>query len=74
MRMGGVVEFDEVYVTAGLKGRNNSERIRRIGGKPRRRGLRRRGSWGEDKPAVFILVGRSDVEDYIPSGDVESET
>jgi hypothetical protein len=28
---------------------------------------------GEDKP-VLILVGRSDVEDYIPSGDVESET
>jgi transposase-like protein len=74
MRMGGAVESDEVYVTAGLKGRNNSERIRRIGRKPRRRGLKRRGSWGEDKPAVFILVGRGGVEDYIPSGDVESET
>jgi len=76
MRMGGAVESDEVYVTAGLKGRNNSERIRRIGRKPRRRGLRRRGrgAWGEDKPAVFILVGRCGMEDYIPSGDVESET
>jgi hypothetical protein len=74
MRMSGAVEFDEVYVTAGLKGRNNSERIRRIGRKPRCRGLRRRGSWGEDKPAVFILVGRCGMGDYIPSGDVESET
>jgi transposase-like protein len=76
MGMRGAVESDEVYVTAGLKGRNNSERIRRIGGKPRRRGLKRRGrgAWGEDKPAVFILVGRGGGEDYIPSGDVESET
>jgi hypothetical protein len=40
MRMGGAVESDEVYVTAGLNGRNNSERIRRIGRKPRRRDLK----------------------------------
>jgi hypothetical protein len=50
MRMGGAVESDEVYVTACLKGRNNSRRIKRIGRKPRRRGSRRRGSWREDKP------------------------
>jgi transposase-like protein len=36
-KMSGVVEVDEVYVTAGLKGRNNSQRIKRLGRKPRRR-------------------------------------
>ena len=72
MKMCGAVESDEVYVTAGLKGRNNSGRIMGIGRKARRRGLRRRGSWREDKPA--ILVERGGGEDYIPSGDVESET
>jgi transposase len=75
-KMSGVVEADEVYVTAGLKGRNNSQRIKRLGRKPRRRGLKRRGrgTWSEDKPAVFILVERGGGEDYIPSGDVEAET
>jgi hypothetical protein len=34
------VEIDEVYQTAGLKGRNNSSLIKLLGGKPRRRGLR----------------------------------
>jgi transposase-like protein len=39
-------------------------------------GLKRRGrgTWSEDKPAVFILVERGGGEDYIPSGDVEAET
>ena len=52
--MNGVVESDEVYVTAGLKGRNSNERIKRLGGKPRCRGLKRRGrgAWSVDKPAV----------------------
>jgi hypothetical protein len=40
MEICGAVESDEVYVTSGLKGRNNSERIRRIGRKPRRRDLK----------------------------------
>ena len=43
MEMRGDVESDEAYVTAGLKGRNNSGRIMGIGRKHRRRGLRRRG-------------------------------
>jgi len=75
-KMSGVVEADEVYVTAGLKGRNNSQRIKKLGRKPRRRGLKRRGrgTWSEDKPAIFILVERGGGEDYIPSGDVEAET
>ncbi len=74
--MDGSVESDEIYVTAGLKGRNNSHRIKRLGRKPRRRGLKRRGrgAWGRDKPAVFILVERGGGEDYVPSSDVEAET
>mgnify|MGYP000063348936 CR=1 FL=1 len=40
VKMGGVIESDEVYVTAGLKGGNSSQRI---GRKPGRRGLRRCG-------------------------------
>ncbi len=43
VRMNVAVESDEVYVTAGLKGGNNSHRIKRLGRKPRRRGLKRRG-------------------------------
>lgn len=52
---------DEIYVTAGLKGGNNSHRIKRLGRRPRRRGLKRcgRGTWSQDKPAVFILVERA---------------
>jgi len=30
VRMSGAVECDEVYVTAGLKGRNNSHRIKKL--------------------------------------------
>jgi hypothetical protein len=33
----GEVEIDEVYQTAGLKGRNNSILIKLLGRKPRRR-------------------------------------
>jgi transposase-like protein len=35
VKMGGAVECDELYVTAGLKGRNNSQRIKRFGREPR---------------------------------------
>ena len=74
--MDGAVEVDEVYVTAGLKGRNNSPRIRRLGRKPRHRGLKRRGrgTWSQDKPPIFVLVERGGCEDYVPSSDVEAET
>ena len=50
--MNGVVESDEIYVSAGLKDRNNSRRIKHLGRKPRCRGLKRRGrgAWSEDKP------------------------
>ncbi|MBS7279706.1 MAG: transposase, partial [Candidatus Freyarchaeota archaeon] len=62
--------------TAGLKGRNNSQRIKRFGREPRRRGLKRRGrgTWNEDKPPIFILVERGGGEDYVPSSDVSGDT
>ena len=74
--MRGCVESDEIYVTAGLKGRNNSQRIKRIGRRPGRRGLKRRGrgTWRVDKPAIFIMVERGGGEDYVPSSDVKADT
>lgn len=76
VKMSGAVECDELYITAGLKGRNNSQRIKRLGRKPRCRGLKRRGrgTWDEDKPPIFILVERGGDEDYLPSSDVSSDT
>jgi len=72
MEMRGDVESDEAYVTAGLKGRNNSGRIMGIGRKHRRRGLRRRGE-RISQPSSSSLRGV--VEKIIfPKGDVESET
>jgi len=66
---------DELYVNAGLKGRNNSVRIKRLGMLSKRRAFRRRGRglWSYDKPAVFILVGRGGGEDYAPLSNVEAE-
>ena len=71
----GVVEVDELYVNAGLKGRNNSVRIKHLCRESRRRAFRRRGrgSWIHDKPAVFILFGRGGCGDYVPSINVEAE-
>lgn len=49
--LSGPVEIDEVYVSAGLKGRERDQ-------EPRSRGLatRGRGSYAGDKPPVFALV------------------
>jgi len=56
------VDVDELYVN-GLKGGNNSIRVKHLGRGPRHRAFRRRGrgSWIYDKPAVFILVGGGEV-------------
>ena len=43
VRMSRIVKSDEIYVTAGLKSRNNGTRIRLLGRSPRRHGIRRRG-------------------------------
>jgi len=74
--MDGAVKCDEVYVTAGLKDRNNSTRLRiRCLERIRRRGLRRwsRGTLNNDKPPMFILVERDGCQDYFSSTDVEGE-
>ncbi|MBS7269809.1 MAG: hypothetical protein KIH10_13335 [Candidatus Freyarchaeota archaeon] len=57
----GAVECDELYMTPS-RGRNNSLRIKRLGGEPRCRGLKKRGGEEElgtriDLP-FFILVER----------------
>jgi len=66
----GPVEIDEVYVTAGMKGR---ERDR----KSRSRGLskRGRGSYAEDKPPVFTLVDRGSGQRYVvPAKSADEST
>jgi transposase-like protein len=76
LKMEGSIEIDETYIKAGLKGRNNNLRIKRLGRKPRHRGLKRRGrgSWHKDIPAIFILAERKGLEDYTPSSNVEAKT
>ena len=56
----GPVEIDEVYVTAGTKGRERD-------GRSRSRGLsmRGRGSYERDKPPVFILADRGTGQRYV---------
>ena len=56
----GPVEIDEVYVTAGLKGRERDQQSRS-------RGLseRGRGTYAGDKPPVFTIVDRSTDHRYV---------
>ncbi|WP_136601150.1 IS1595 family transposase [Salinigranum halophilum] len=56
----GPVEIDEVYVSAGKKGREHDR-------ESRSRGLskRGRGTYEDDKPPVFILVDRSTEQRYV---------
>ena len=66
----GPVEIDEVYVTAGLKGR---ERDR----ESRSRGLstRGRGTYDGDKPPVFTLVDRGTEQRYVvPAKSADEST
>jgi len=60
LRLSGPVEIDEVYVSAGLKGRTRDQ-------EPRSRGLstRGRGTYEQDKPPVFTLVDRGTGEMYV---------
>jgi hypothetical protein len=68
-RVSGVVEVDEVYVNAGLKGRGNHDRIILLGRRPRCGG-----GWDKDVIPVFTIIGRDGDEVYIPSRDVKGET
>ncbi|WP_435363833.1 IS1595 family transposase [Haloarchaeobius sp. DYHT-AS-18] len=66
----GPVEIDEVYVTAGLKGRERDQ-------ESRSRGLskRGRGTYTEDKPPVFTLVDRGSGQRYIvPAKSADEST
>ena len=68
--LSGPVEIDEVYVSAGLKGRERNQELRS-------RGLstRGRGSYAGDKPPVFTLVDRgSDNRYVIPAKSANEST
>ncbi|WEL26861.1 IS1595 family transposase [Haloferax volcanii] len=66
----GPVEIDEVYVSAGLKGRERDQ-------EPRSRGLstRGRGSYEGDKPPVFTIVDRGTGQRYVvPAKSADEST
>jgi len=70
INLGGPVEIDEVYVTAGLKGCELDQ-------KSRSRGLstRGRGSYDGNKPLVFTLVDRGSGERYVvPAKSADEST
>ena len=54
-----IAEFDQVYITAGLKGCAGGMELER---EPRKRGLKRRGrgTWDSDRLPVFGLVCRGE--------------
>jgi len=76
VKLGGVVEVDESYQTAGLKGRNNSSLIKMLGRVPRSRGLKRRGRgrYEVDKVPVFAFVERGGARLFTAAKDVTEST
>jgi len=66
----GIVELDEVYVTAGLKGKRGFRRRFRV------RGLKRRGrgTYASDKPPILGVVERKGLVRLIPMADVAART
>ena len=70
LKLKGVVELDEAYVKAGLKGKRGLKRT------PRVRGLKRRGrgTYKVDKPPVMGLVERGGLVRLIPMADVAAKT
>jgi len=69
-KMKGIVELDEAYVTAGLKGKHDLKRP------PRVRGLKRRGrgTYKTDKPPIMGMVERGGAVKLIPSANVTGRT
>jgi len=70
IRLSRPVEIDEVYVSAGQKGRERDQ-------ESRSRGLstRGRGSYAGDKPPVFMLVDRGSDERYVvPAKSTDEST
>jgi transposase len=68
-----IAEFDEVYITAGLKGRAGGMELER---EPRKRGLKRRGrgTWDSDRLPVFGLVCRRGEVRLFVLRNVQTET
>jgi transposase len=68
-----IAEFDEVYITAGLKGRAGGMELER---EPRKRGLKRRGrgTWDSDRLPVFGLVCRGGEVRLFVLRNVQTET
>jgi len=69
-KMKGIVELDEVYVTAGSKGKHDLKRP------PRVRGLkvRGRGTYKKDKPPIMGIVERGGAVKIIPSANMTGRT
>jgi transposase-like protein len=69
-RLEGPVELDELYVKAGLKGRERDGRSRSRGSS-----TRGRGKCSEDKPPAFVLVDRGTDDCYVlPAKSAEGST
>jgi len=68
-----IVELDEVYITAGLKGRAGGLELER---EPRVRGLKRRGrgTWDSDRLPVFGLICRRGEVRLFVLANVQTET
>jgi transposase len=68
-----IAEFDEVYITAGLKGRAGGLELERD---PRKRGLKRRGrgTWDSDRLPVFGLLCRGGQIRLFVLRNVQTET
>lgn len=68
-----IAEFDEVYITAGLKGRAGGLELER---EPRKRGLKRRGrgDWDSDRLPVFGLLCRGGQVRLFVLRNVQTET
>jgi len=71
--LSGQVEFDEVYLIGGLKGRAGKLNLDRP---PRQRGLRLpgRGIWETDKVPLLGLVDRQGYIYLVPCANVQSDT
>ena len=72
-RLRGKVEFDEVYIIAGLKGQAGKIKLERA---PRKRGKQQpgRGTWASDKVPILGLVDRQGHIYLVPCANVQTET
>jgi len=69
-KMKGIVELDEVYVTAGLKGKHGLQRPPRF----RVLKVRGRGTYTTDKPPIMGMMERGGMVRLIPSANVTGQT